>query len=82
MNYDEVSEVSKKISEVLKLLIYVGCQNVQVLFYGGRINSDFDTVVIYSVGSLLYCIMDSYHKMSLVCLTALLLIPLYKSYRQ
>ena len=26
MNYDEVSEASKKISEVLKLLIYVGRQ--------------------------------------------------------
>jgi len=45
---------------------------VQVLFYGGRIKSDSDTVVINFVGSLLYCIMHSYHKISLVCLTALL----------
>jgi len=33
---------------------------------------DFDTVVINLVGSLHYYIMDSYHKISLVCLTALL----------
>ena len=32
------------------------------ILYGGRIKSDFDTVVINLVGSLHYCIMDSYHK--------------------
>jgi len=41
------------------------------ILYGGRIKSYLDTAVINLVGSLLHCIMDSYHKISLVCLTAL-----------
>jgi len=39
---------------------YVNCTGF--ILYGGRIKSDFDTVVINLVGSLHYYIMDSYHK--------------------
>ena len=35
---------------------------VQVLFYGGRIKSDSDTVEINLVSSHLYRTMDSFHK--------------------